>query len=148
MHSPTPAKRSRAHLDSSSDDDFGPSVPSSVPKKKKRKLPYESLYVAAMPAATRYSKSLMHRDQLLSACFTPATDFLISASVDGVVKFWKKTSGALEFVKEFKAHDGEISSTSVSADGRTYASAASDNTVKIFDVITFGTLSVHFHYLF
>jgi WD40 repeat protein len=91
-----------------------------------------------MPTATRYSKSLMHRDQLFSTTFTPVTDFLITSSVDGVVKFWKKISGGIEFVKEFKAHNGEIRSTSVSADGRSYASAGSDNTVKIFDVITFG----------
>lgn len=124
--------------DSSSDDDFGPSLPTSQPKKKKRKLPYESLYVASMPTATRYSKSLMHRDQLFSVDFTPVTDFLITSSVEGVVKFWKKTSGGIEFVKEFKAHNGELNSTSVSVDGRSYASAGSDKTIKIFDVITFG----------
>jgi peptidylprolyl isomerase domain and WD repeat-containing protein 1 len=80
----------------------------------------------------------MHRDQLFSATFTPVTDFLITSSIDGVVKFWKKVSGGIEFVKEFKAHSGEIHSTSVSADGRSYASAGSDKSIKIFDVITFG----------
>jgi peptidylprolyl isomerase domain and WD repeat-containing protein 1 len=82
----------------------------------------------------------MHRDQLFSADFTPVTDFLITSSIDGVVKFWKKTSGGIEFVKEFRAHNGEIFSSSVSADGRSYATAGADNTVKIFDVITFGSL--------
>jgi peptidylprolyl isomerase domain and WD repeat-containing protein 1 len=80
----------------------------------------------------------MHRDQLLSVDFTPVTDFLITSSIEGVVKFWKKISGGIEFVKEFRAHNGEIHSTSVSADGRSYASAGSDKTIKIFDVITFG----------
>jgi peptidylprolyl isomerase domain and WD repeat-containing protein 1 len=80
----------------------------------------------------------MHREQLFSTTFTPSTDFLITSSIDGVVKFWKKNSGGIEFVKEFKAHDGEITSTSTSADGRSYASAGTDNTIKVFDVITFG----------
>ena len=127
---------------SSDDDDFGPALPSSAPKKKKRKLPYEKLYIAALPAAPRYVKSLMHREQLGFTTFTPHTDFLITSSIDGVVKFWKKDFGGIEFVKEFRAHDGEIRSVSVSADGRSFATAGSDNTVKIFDVTTFDLLAM------
>jgi peptidylprolyl isomerase domain and WD repeat-containing protein 1 len=127
---------------SSSDDDFGPSLPSAQPKKKRRKLPYENLYLAALPTATRYSKSLMHREQLFSVTFTPITDFLITTSVDGVVKFWKKTTGGIDFVKLFGAHNGEILGTSVSSDGRSFASAGSDKTIKVFDVVTFGKCSV------
>ncbi|USW57819.1 Putative cyclophilin-type peptidyl-prolyl cis-trans isomerase domain-containing protein [Septoria linicola] len=127
----------------SSEDDFAPALPSAeAPKKKRRKLPYEKQYVAAMPSATRYSKSLMHKDQLSFCTFTPHTDFLITSSIDGYVKFWKKTSGGIEFVKEYKAHDGEIRSVTVSADGRSYATAGADNTVKIFDVATFDLLAM------
>ncbi|EAT88548.2 hypothetical protein SNOG_03343 [Parastagonospora nodorum SN15] len=57
---------------SSSDDDFGPALPSSAPKKKKRKLPYEKLYVAALPTSQRYFKSLMHREQLSFTTLDPA----------------------------------------------------------------------------
>jgi peptidylprolyl isomerase domain and WD repeat-containing protein 1 len=95
-----------------------------------------------LPAAQRYSKSLMHRDQLAFTTFTPYTDFLITSSVDGVVKFWKKDFGGIEFVKEFKAHTGEIRSVNASADGRSFATAGSDNTVKIFDVVTFDLLAM------
>ncbi|KAF9692487.1 hypothetical protein EKO04_009461 [Ascochyta lentis] len=158
--SPSKTKRSRAEMEaedqdmkepvaqadaddsSSDDDDFGPALPSSAPKKKKRRLPYEKLYVAALPAAQRYSKSLMHRDQLCFTTFTPYTDFLITSSVDGVVKFWKKDFGGIEFVKEFRAHTSEIRSVNVSADGRSFATAGSDNTVKIFDVVTFDLLAM------
>ncbi|KAF2669733.1 peptidyl-prolyl cis-trans isomerase cyp15 [Microthyrium microscopicum] len=144
------AKRTRSEMedpkpedDSSSEDDFGPALPSaSQPKKKKRKLPYEKLYIAALPTSTRYSKSLMHRDQLFSVEFTRNTDFLVTSSMDGVVKFWKKTSTGVEFVKEFQAHTGEIVSTSVSADGRSFASAGVDGTVKVFDVVTFDLLAM------
>ncbi|KAE8838627.1 hypothetical protein HRS9139_03010 [Pyrenophora teres f. teres] len=159
--SPTKAKRSRDQMEtesaaraqnsaaqashddtSSDDDDFGPALPSSAPKKKKRKLPYEKLYVAALPSATRYSKSLMHREQLCFTTFTPHTDFLITSSNDGVVKFWKKDSGGIEFVKEFKAHTGDITSVSVSADGRSFATAGVDKTINIFDVISFDLLAM------
>ncbi len=133
---------------SSSEDEFGPSLPSAVAdgapsRKKRRKLAHEKLYVAALPSSTRYSRSLMHRDQVFSADFTPHTDFLVTASVDGVVKFWKEKGGSgLEFVKEFRAHNGEVVSVSVSADGGSYATAGADNTIKIFDVVTFDLLSI------
>ena len=69
---------------------------------------------------------------------TPFTDFLVTSSIDGVVKFWKKMAIGIESVKEFKAHTGEIKSVSVSQDGRSFATAGVDKTVKIFDIITFG----------
>ena len=128
--------------DTSSDDDFGPALPSTAPKKKRRKLPYEKLYISALPRSPRYSKSLMHKDQLSFITMTPFTEFLITSSVDGTVKFWKKIALGIEFVKEYKAHTGEIKSVSVSQDGRSFATAGADKTVKIFDVITFGTLPV------
>ena len=124
--------------DTSSDDDFGPALPSSAPKKKRRKLPYEKVYISALPTSTRYSKSLMHKDQLSFVTVTPFTDFLVTSSVDGVVKFWKKVAVGVESVKEFKAHVGEIKSVSVSQDGRSFATAGIDKTIKVFDIITFG----------
>jgi len=123
---------------SSEDDDFGPLLPSSVPRKKRRVLPYEKLYISALPLSPRYSKSLMHKEQLAFVTFTPFTDFLITSSVEGTVKFWKKTEVGIESVKEFRAHSGEIISVSVSQDGRSFATAGVDKTVKIFDVVTFG----------
>ena len=128
----------------SDEDDFGPApLPTADgPKKKRRKLPYEKQYIAALPLAPRYSKSLMHKDQLAFCTFTPHTHFLITSSVDGYVKFWKKVSGAIEFVKEYKAHDGDIKSVSVSVDGRSFATAGADNSIKIFDVDTFDLLAM------
>ncbi|KAK3330247.1 hypothetical protein B0H66DRAFT_52369 [Apodospora peruviana] len=128
--------------ESSSDDDMGPQLPSAAPKKKRRVLPYEKLYINALPKSARYSKSLMHKEQLSFLTMTPITDFLITSSVDGVVKFWKKVAEGIEFVKEFKAHQGEIRSVSVSTDGRSFATAGADKTIKLFDVITFDLLAV------
>ncbi|THV47386.1 hypothetical protein BGAL_0314g00150 [Botrytis galanthina] len=129
--------------DSSSDDDMGPQLPSAeAPKKKRRKLPYEKLYISALPSSARYSKSLMHKEQISFVTMTPLTDFLITSSVDGVVKFWKKGGDGIEFVKEFRTHIGEIKSVSISADGRSFATAGADKTIKIFDVMTFDLLSM------
>lgn len=130
--------------DSDSDDGLGPALPSAdqPSKKKRRKLKFEKQYIAALPSATRYSKSLMHKDQLSFCTVTPNTDFLVTSSIDGYVKFWKKTSGGIEFVKEYKAHDGEIRCVTVSADGRSYATAGVDGTIKIFDVETFDLLAM------
>ncbi|TEY40432.1 hypothetical protein BOTCAL_0431g00090 [Botryotinia calthae] len=129
--------------DSSSDDDMGPQLPSAeATKKKRRKLPYEKLYISALPTSARYSKSLMHKEQISFVTMTPLTDFLITSSVDGVVKFWKKGGDGIEFVKEFRTHIGEIKSVSISADGRSFATAGADKTIKIFDVMTFDLLSM------
>lgn len=122
---------------------MGPQLPSAAaPKKKRRVLPYEKLYISALPKSTRYSKSLMHKEQLAFLTMTPITEFLITSSVDGVVKFWKKVAEGIEFVKEFKAHQGDILSVSTSADGRSFATAGRDKTIKLFDVMTFDLLAV------
>ena len=84
----------------------------------------------------------MHKEQLSFVTITPLTDFVITSSVDGYVKFWKKVSEGLDFVKEFRAHPGDIKSVSVSADGRSFATAGADKTIKIFDVITFDLLTI------
>ena len=122
----------------SSEDDMGPQLPSAIPKKKRRVLPHEKLYISCLPSSSRYSRSLMHKEQVSFATVAPFTDFLITSSVDGVVKFWKKLMDGIEFVKEFRAHVGDLRSVSVSSDGRNFATAGQDKTVKLFDVITFG----------
>lgn len=122
---------------------MGPQLPSAeAPKKKRRKLPYEKLYISALPTSAKYSKSLMHKDQITFLTVTPLTDFIITSSVDGFVKFWKKGADSIEFVKEFRAHNGEIKSVSVSADGRSFATAGVDKSIKIFDVVTFDLVSM------
>lgn len=91
----------------------------------------------------------MHRGQVTFTVFTPHTDFLITASADGAVKFWKKVYGSIEFVKEFRAHAGEVRSVSVSADGRSLATAGADGQVMVFDVVTFGKCAtIHLFYLY
>lgn len=79
--------------DSSSDDDFGPRVAGEDPekrKKKRRKLDFETRYLEALPNTSMYETSYMHRDVITHVLVSQTTDFVITGSVDGHVKFWKK----------------------------------------------------------
>lgn len=44
---------------------------------------------------------------ILFFCYDCRTDFIITASHDGHVKFWKKIEEGIEFVKHFRSHLGE-----------------------------------------
>ena len=89
------------------------------------------------------------------------TDFVLTASVDGHLKFWKKkdpsststdsatTGVGIEFVKHYRAHLSPVLALSVSADGLLAATVAADGaqhggasdqigSVKVFDVENFG----------
>lgn len=70
------------------------------------------------------------------------TDFLITTSIDGHVKFWKKTQKGIEFVKHFRAHLGAIVAMSVSPDGTLFATAGSDKAIKIFDIVNFDMINM------
>ena len=72
------------------------------------------------------------------------SDFIITTSVDGFVKFWKKIATGIEFAKEYRAHNGRIQSTSISVDGTAFATAGDedDKSIKFYDVITFDLLSM------
>ncbi|KDN44087.1 peptidyl-prolyl cis-trans isomerase [Tilletiaria anomala UBC 951] len=153
---PPPLAPGAADEDESSDDDVGPAPPTAAEaaaadatsdqrqkKKRRRVLSHEGLYMSHLPCATRYYKSFMHRDTLCRVDVTPhPTDFLITASVDGHVKFWKKQEEGIEFVKHYRAHLGVIVDTSVSADGVLYASISSDGTAKVFDVANFDMINM------
>jgi WD40 repeat protein len=79
----------------------------------------------------------MHRDIITHVCVA-ATDFVLTASRDGHIKFWKKMPKGIEFVKHFKAHVGAIAGLAVSPNGEQLVSVGADKTMKIFDVVNFG----------
>lgn len=87
----------------------------------------------------------MHKDQVATVTVAPSpSDFIITTSVDGFVKFWKKIATGIEFAKEYRAHNGRIQSTSISADGTAFATAGGedDRSIKMYDVVTFDLLSM------
>ncbi|KAG8962398.1 hypothetical protein FRC03_004262 [Tulasnella sp. 419] len=126
-------------MDDDDDDDVGPMpMPDDGGARKKRKvLPHERLFLEHLPSADRYSKSFMHRDVLNYVTVTK-TDFIVTTSVDGHVKLWKKQETGIEFVKHYRAHLQPVVNVSASADGMLFATISDDGTAKVFDVVNFG----------
>lgn len=98
----------------------------------------DKLFLDSLPCASRYMRSLMHRDTLTFVHVTPHTNFVLTASMDGFVKFWKKQEAGVEFVKQYRAHLAPVTGLCVSADGALAASISSDGSCKVFDVVNFG----------
>ena len=67
-----------------------------------------------------------------------STDFLITASIDGHVKFWKKQETGIEFVKHFRAHLGKVVGMATSSDGLLLCTVSDDKSMKVFDIVNFG----------
>ncbi|KAF9221560.1 hypothetical protein BS17DRAFT_737282 [Gyrodon lividus] len=128
-----------------SDEDVGPMpMPASAngaTKKKRKVLPHEKLYLDHLPDADQYYKSFMHRDAL-NFCVMTKTDFLITTSLDGHLKLWKKQETGIEFVKHFRAHASPVVGVSASADGQLFASISEDGSAKVFDVVNFDMINM------
>jgi len=127
-----------------SEDEIGPTIPSestSTPSSSSlvNKVPLSTRedFLSLLPSAELYEKSFMHREAITHIIFTPRTDFLITASCDGIVKWWKKAATGIEFVKQFSSHNGAITSLCASPDGFQVFSVGDDKTVKFYDVATF-----------
>ncbi|GJE98402.1 peptidyl-prolyl cis-trans isomerase [Phanerochaete sordida] len=133
--------------DDESDDDIGPmpmpaGAGNGAVKKKRKVLPHEKLYLDHLPSADRYYKSFMHREVINFVVMTKTTEFLITTSTDGFLKFWKKQEQGIEFVKVYRAHLAPIVAVSASADGQLFASVAEDGTAKVFDVGNFDMINM------
>jgi peptidylprolyl isomerase domain and WD repeat-containing protein 1 len=118
-------------------------------------LPHEKVFLEYLPSADQYYKSFMHRDVVNFVVVTRSvfpfhnrttntltsrsrSDFIVTTSIDGHLKFWKKMESGIEFVKHYHAHLVPIASVSASADGTMFASVAEDGTCKVYDVVNFG----------
>jgi len=125
----------------------------------------DQLYASYLPSSDYYERSYMHRDVVTHLVVT-ATDFLITGSQDGHIKFWKiltpdylkqqqilanneqeKNSnsllnGPIEFVKHFRAHLGPISNLCVNSSGTLLCSTCADKTLKLFDVLSFDMITM------
>ncbi|KAJ2655817.1 Peptidyl-prolyl cis-trans isomerase cyp15 [Coemansia sp. RSA 1199] len=97
-----------------------------------------------LPSAQMYSRSYMHRSNVTHTCVT-RTNFVLTMSCDGHVKFWKKRDSGIEFVKDFCAHLSGIGAYAVSQDGQLFATCSkdpNDTTIKIFDVVSFDMIAI------
>lgn len=137
--------------DSDSDDDLGPR-PAPVDandvngageharkraRVQKQASQFEPMYLEALPSAEYYEHSYMHRDIVTHVAVSKASEFLITGSCDGHVKFWKKMPKAVEFVKHYQAHLGPLNDLVVSPDEKLLVTTSSDRTVKVFEIAGF-----------
>lgn len=134
------------------DDDFGP-MPSSTDsnshdhqidslstkdeKKKVRVLQYEKVYLENIPANDLYERSFMHRDIVTHIVVSKPTDFIITGSIDGHIKFWKKMPDTIEFVKHFQAHLAPLNSVEISGNGLRLVTTSKDQVIKFFEIQSF-----------
>ena len=125
------------------DDDDDIVGPQPVEKKLRKQDPFERLYLDNLPSSEAYERSFMHRDVVTHVVVTPTTDFIITGSCDGHVKFWKKMQQGIEFVKHFRAHLGSIQDMRSNSTGSLISTiCASDQTLKVFDVINFDMINM------
>ena len=54
----------------------------------------------------------MHRDTVTQVAVAQDQDFLLTGSIDGHLKFWKKTPTGIEFAKHYRAHVGSLDGAS------------------------------------
>lgn len=84
----------------------------------------------------------MHRDVITHVAVTK-TDFIITSSNDGHLKFWKKKEDeGIEFVKHFRCHLGPVVDLAVSCNGEFCCTISDDKIVKVFDVINFDMINM------
>ncbi len=77
----------------------------------------------------------MHRDVINNVLASNKQGLIVTSSVDGHIKFWKKVYALVEFVKNFKAHAGLVTSMAFNKNHDLLASIGIDKTLKIFDVL-------------
>uniref|UniRef100_A0A6A7FWL0 peptidylprolyl isomerase n=1 Tax=Hirondellea gigas TaxID=1518452 RepID=A0A6A7FWL0_9CRUS len=121
-----------------------PTEAATLPPKKRKKvrvLPHEALYLSDLPSAEYYEKSFMHRDVVTHIIVTK-TEFIITGSQDGVIKFWKKLEESIEFVKVFRCHLCPIKCLVTNCSGSRCATMGEDSTLKIFDVVNFDMINI------
>lgn len=75
------------------------------------------------------------------------TNFLITTSVDGHLKLWKKQESGIEFVKHYRTSLRAIVSVSASADGAMFASISESakspgGEGRVFDVVNFDMINI------
>lgn len=92
------------------------------------------LLLSGLPSSDLYELSYMHKEIINNVISSSKTDYIITLSTDGHVKFWKKMFNLVEFGKNFKAHNGLITGASLSKNNDLLCTVGLDKTLKIFDV--------------
>ncbi|KAJ1607907.1 cyclin [Cryptosporidium canis] len=116
-----------------------------------------------IPSTDFYECSFMHKKQVTHIVSSSRTGFAVTASQDGVVKFWRLRSEreiqrerdaqtkesaspvvtSLEFVKGYQAHVGEISDISISScEGYMSSISEREKNIKLYSISDFDMISI------
>uniref|UniRef100_A0A0K0FGL8 peptidylprolyl isomerase n=1 Tax=Strongyloides venezuelensis TaxID=75913 RepID=A0A0K0FGL8_STRVS len=100
-------------------------------------------YLKELPKCDSYEKSFMHRSNITHVVST-LTDFILTASKDGILKFWKKTHHeGIEFVKAYKCHSHGFVDVQTNHNGTLLATLSTeDKGIKILDVPNFDMTNI------
>ncbi|EUD68226.1 peptidylprolyl isomerase [Plasmodium inui San Antonio 1] len=107
------------------------------PKGMKKKRINNDIYLKNLPTNKNYQVSYMHTDVVTHVLVSNKKKYIVTGSANGVVKFWYKNVGSIEFVKHFKIHLSEIICLFLSEDEEVMGSLSKDKTYKQFDVSSF-----------
>ncbi|ANQ08830.1 Cyclophilin [Plasmodium coatneyi] len=103
----------------------------------KKKRINNDIYLQNLPTNKNYQVSYMHTDVVTHVLVSNKKKYIITGSANGVIKFWYKNVGSIEFVKHFKIHLSEIICLFLSEDEEVMGSLSKDKTYKQFDVSSF-----------
>ncbi|ETB56865.1 hypothetical protein YYC_05233 [Plasmodium yoelii 17X] len=95
------------------------------------------IYLKNIPTNKHYEVSYMHTDVVTHVLVSNKKKYIITGSCNGVIKFWYKNVGSIEFVKHFKVHSDEIIYLFMSEDEEFLGSLSKDKTYKQFDISSF-----------
>ena len=132
---PQPPKKLKS--DDSESEDFGPRVTVDNSRSVRELIPSD--YLQELPTALLYEKSFQHRSPVIFVLASNQKEFIVSVSVDGSIKFWKKRFEGVEFVKTIETNVSMIS-CSLSTDGSQFA-AVSESELFLFDIENFNLLT-------
>jgi peptidylprolyl isomerase domain and WD repeat-containing protein 1 len=88
-----------------------------------------------LPTCELYERSLMHRENVNLILTSNKMNIIITISVDGHVKFWRKGFRLIDFSKHFRAHTGIITGAAFNfSHDKLITVSPADKTIKIFDI--------------
>lgn len=93
------------------------------------------IYMDNLVASNKYEKSYMHRDILSMILSIEASNFIITVSEDGILKFWKKLFLGIDFIKQYKAHIAKPTGLAHTVNGQYLVTCCDkDCMLKTFDI--------------
>ena len=94
-----------------------------------------SVVLDNLPLAELYERSYMHKEAVNHVIAATKMNCLVTISIDGHVKIWKKVFSLIEFGKHFRAHAGFITCAAINiGHERMITVSPADKTIKIFDL--------------